>query len=513
MEMFNILASDVAISLFGQTFDVSLNWIGNLIRLLITGIGSVGVGIILFSLILKVIVLPFDIYQRIAMRKQNIQMKENQEKMQKLQKQYANDKNMYNQKVMEMYKQNGFSMFSSCLPMILSLVIFFVAINAFNAYSQYSNVENYNTMVRAYNAKMEEFCVDLDDTDTSFTLETITSTTGEGEEQTTVTVHYLMVKNSTDDIYYKVQLTDAEKTQLESATDADKKTFAQNATHDKLTYFIKAEAANKPEIAQFIQDKHKAYNEAIEGDACVSTEECTGVYANGVCNVCGLEHSKPFDKDEALEDYFTEQAQAAVVQSYKTEVAPNTKFLWIKNIWATDASYKHPVLPYADFKGEISREKFEVNETEVKFDTINKYTNAYDEYAYNEITGMLDEQKTQANGYFVLIVLSIGTILLQQFVSMRTQKEQQKYSTVDGQGGSQQKMMMIVMTLMFAVFSFMYSSSFSIYMIMSNLFSLVSMLIINKLVDISMAKKERKALQEKYNKRFPGRNANGKGKK
>ena len=126
---------------------------------------------------------------------------------------------------------------------------------------------------------------------------------------------------------------------------------------------------------------------------------------------------------------------------------------------------------------------------------------------------MLDEQKTQANGYFVLIVLSIGTILLQQFVSMRTQKEQQKYSTVDGQGGSQQKMMMIVMTLMFAVFSFMYSSSFSIYMIMSNLFSLVSMLIINKLVDISMAKKERKALQEKYNKRFPGRNANGKGKK
>ena len=167
--MFNILASDVAISLFGQTFDVSLNWIGNLIRLLITGIGSVGVGIILFSLILKVIVLPFDIYQRIAMRKQNIQMKDNQEKMQKLQKQYANDKNMYNQKVMEMYKQNGFSMFSSCLPMILSLVIFFVAINAFNAYSQYSNVENYNTMVRAYNAKMEEFCVDLDDTDTSFT--------------------------------------------------------------------------------------------------------------------------------------------------------------------------------------------------------------------------------------------------------------------------------------------------------------------------------------------------------
>ena len=77
------------------------------------------------------------------MRKQNNKMKENQERMEKLQKQYANDKEKYNQKVMEMYKENGISMFSSCLPMILSLVIFIVAINAFNAFSQYSNIQNY----------------------------------------------------------------------------------------------------------------------------------------------------------------------------------------------------------------------------------------------------------------------------------------------------------------------------------------------------------------------------------
>ena len=134
------LLSSVPVSLYGQTFDIDLNWIGNLIRLLIAGVGSVGIGIILFSLILKVIVLPFDIYQRISMRKQNIKMKENQERMEKLQKQYANNKEMYNQKVMEMYKESGFSMFSSCLPMILSMVIFIVAINAFNAYAQYSNV-------------------------------------------------------------------------------------------------------------------------------------------------------------------------------------------------------------------------------------------------------------------------------------------------------------------------------------------------------------------------------------
>ena len=144
MELFNLLSGGKQITLYGQTFDVALNWIGNLIRLLISGVGAVGIGIILFSVILKVIVLPFDVFQRITMRKQNIKMKENQAKMEKLQKQYANDKEKYNQKVMEMYKESGFSMCSSCLPMILSMVIFIVAINAFNAYAQYSNIENYN---------------------------------------------------------------------------------------------------------------------------------------------------------------------------------------------------------------------------------------------------------------------------------------------------------------------------------------------------------------------------------
>ena len=44
------------------------------------------------------------------------------------------------------------------------------------------------------------------------------------------------------------------------------------------------------------------------------------------------------------------------------------------------------------------------------------------------------------------------------------------------------------MTGMFAIFSFMYSSAFSIYMITSNIFSLASTLIINMLVDKKLNK-------------------------
>ena len=42
-------------------------------------------------------------------------------------------------------------------------------------------------------------------------------------------------------------------------------------------------------------------------------------------------------------------------------------------------------------------------------------------------------------------------------------------------------------------------------MVTSNLTSLITTLVINKLVDVAMRKKEERELQEQYNKRFPGR--------
>ena len=140
------------------------------------------------------------------------------------------------------------------------------------------------------------------------------------------------------------------------------------------------------------------------------------------------------------------------------------------------------------------REEFSVADEDISYSDIGKMgTTVYTEDAYNLITEKLTVQKEAANGYYILIALSIGTILLQQFVMMRSQKEQQKYSTVDGQGASQQKMMMFMMTGMFAIFSFMYSAAFSIYMITSNVFSMLSTLIINKFVDKKLAKEEASA--------------------
>ena len=445
---------------FGQTFEVELNWIGELIKGLITGVGSVGVGVILFSVILKFIVLPFDVYQRISMRKQNIKMKANQEKMEKLQKQYANDKDKYNQKVMEMYKESGISMFSSCLPMILSMVIFFVAIGAFNSYSQYANIRNYNILVEAYNEKVESYAPEFTDT-TAYTLENgqfIIRPTAEGD-------------------YLTIQIPD-------DANQTDKVAYIK----DVLAYKV-FDTDGKVVVPQYV----------LEADGV------TKMYTELSSELSQFSEGKT--QRETCEYYIGYQAQTYVVQAYHEKAYPQMSFLWIKNVWATDAAYKHPLVSFDEATSTLTagRDKFNVNGNTVAFENIKKYSSAYNAEAYNLVTGQLSQQKSEANGYFVLIVLSIGTMLLSQFISMRSQKEQNKYSSVDGQGASQQKTMMIVMTVMFGFFAFMYSAAFSIYMVMSNVLSLISTVVINKIVDVSMSKKEEREMQEKYNQRFPGR--------
>ena len=48
------------------------------------------------------------------------------------------------------------------------------------------------------------------------------------------------------------------------------------------------------------------------------------------------------------------EAQPNVKKSYEDEISGKMKFLWVKNIWQTDASFKHPVLKYSDFKSSLN---------------------------------------------------------------------------------------------------------------------------------------------------------------
>ena len=82
-------------------------------------IGSYGWSMILFTLLVKLIILPLDYKSRKGMRG----MTRLQPEMAKLQKKYANDKEKLNQKTAELYRREGVSPMSGCLPMIVSMVV------------------------------------------------------------------------------------------------------------------------------------------------------------------------------------------------------------------------------------------------------------------------------------------------------------------------------------------------------------------------------------------------------
>ena len=140
-------------SLFLSAEPELTNIFGKFIYVLYKGIGNFGWAIVVFTLILKTVMLPLDIWQRSVMRKNANAMKRMKPQLEKLQKQCGSDRQAYSQKQMELYKKEGYSMIGSCIPMIVTMVIFFVIFAGFrkvvtyqNEYTIWKLTETYNEM-------------------------------------------------------------------------------------------------------------------------------------------------------------------------------------------------------------------------------------------------------------------------------------------------------------------------------------------------------------------------------
>ena len=92
-----------------------------LLNLLYNLVGNYGIAIILLTLIVRGILFP--LYN--SQMKQSAKMQDLQPKMQKLQKQYGQDKEKYNQKIMELYQVEGVNPAKGCLPLIIQMPILF----------------------------------------------------------------------------------------------------------------------------------------------------------------------------------------------------------------------------------------------------------------------------------------------------------------------------------------------------------------------------------------------------
>ena len=93
---------------------------------ILNGINSVihnyGWSMVVFTLLIKLILLPLDYKSRKSMRR----MTKLQPQIAKLQKKYANDKEKLNQKSAELYRREGVNPMSGCLPLLVSMAILWI---------------------------------------------------------------------------------------------------------------------------------------------------------------------------------------------------------------------------------------------------------------------------------------------------------------------------------------------------------------------------------------------------
>ena len=126
------------------------NLFGYILNFIYQFVQNYGVSIILFSILLKLILLPLSIKQQKTMKKTaKIQVK-----VKELQEKYKNDQMKMNQEMMDLYKKENMSPFSGCLTSIIQIVLLFAMFGLVRNPLTYmkkidtTTIENYKNEIR-----------------------------------------------------------------------------------------------------------------------------------------------------------------------------------------------------------------------------------------------------------------------------------------------------------------------------------------------------------------------------
>ena len=578
----NLLFSGVGVNLIGSLGslpNVKYAWLLQIIESLISAVVDVGLGIIIFTLILKLITLPLDIFSRASMKKNALKMEMMRDDLEKLQKQYANNKQLYQQKMMALYKKNGYSALMPCLPTIVSLVFFIIVIGAFSSYSRKADFEVFRKMQTAYDQTIVR---EADNGDYFVAV-------NKGSEEKPEWEYYVNVDNAVkkSPLVGYFDLTGIDYTEVNAKANVNN--YVLKANYDSTNgydnefitglrkisgkefnvYFV-SEGEGKDTVYtgklnfdhqkiqsglinfavnDFVKNKLKIDDPENEnernslltadenGKQALSYNKKEDVYAISDINIfkeknvkvrdyikneqfspllyLSLEYPDPADGEEAgsvkkleiankvfgsdvvdfiAESYATENiykpARQAAKESYKKNRSSSVVFPWVKNLWVVDSPFKPAIPSYAELKTTLKISNQQLSQKK-----------------YDELTADLNEYKQtgfgKGNGLFILVALSIITMLLSTVIMNKTQKTQMELSSVDGANGqaaTQQKIMTWIMPIMFGIFAFIYSAGFSIYMVTSSILSTVFTLVINFCVEKAFKNKIIKKQAEETSK-------------
>ena len=119
------------------------------------GIQNYAWAIIVLTIVIKLILLPLDFFNKKVTLKNTKVQAEIQPEIEKIQKKYGNNKQMINQKTMELYKKHNYNVTGSCIMMLvymaLTLFVFFTLFSGLNSMAAYKVGNQYQNLEMTYN--------------------------------------------------------------------------------------------------------------------------------------------------------------------------------------------------------------------------------------------------------------------------------------------------------------------------------------------------------------------------
>ena len=163
------------ISFFANIFGYFLNF-------LYQNLGNFGVAIILFSIIVKLVLLPITIKQQKTMKK----TAKVQQKLKEIQSKYKNNPEKLNQETIDLYKRENMSPFSGCLGAIVQIILLFSVFYLVRSPLTYMKKVDAN-IIEQYKTEIEE----NESTNTAYPEISIIKQKGNQDEKVYINMDFL----------------------------------------------------------------------------------------------------------------------------------------------------------------------------------------------------------------------------------------------------------------------------------------------------------------------------------
>lgn len=420
--------------------------------------GSYILAVILLAVIVRILFAVVDVVNKRFSTK-NLQINEKMKpELEAVQKKYGHDKVLLQKKQQEIYKKYQFNMVSSCLPMLIAMVLQLVVF--LTLWTGLQNVSNYNIAQSYENTKTVYYNVLLLNKNEEF-KPVIQSYIDEGLEygvdySITVEIDYdnlnmnVVVTNASGEEEFNKNITISPTNPSEEGTAGVSNETIFNLIKEYAMEEIPAETPTDEPTTE-----NPDGNESTETPEMVPNELTA---YNRVIRTLA---------ENVTADYYIDNLES---------------FLWIKNIYKAESPLTSPVFEKSEITNYLER-YYSPEEQQAEED------HDYEGQIFDYVVAGLETRDLGVNGYFILVILAVVTSFLSIFINNKLSKK-----TTGTQPGG--KMMYFIMPLILGIFTLMYTSLFAIYIIVGQIMMIalspLTNLIVKKWIEASDKRKEKK---------------------